>query len=847
MATEFQQLQQRRLGVLGAWSVSMAVVLWVVHSMGVLATSDQWLTAQINGLLYQEDPAQLPVVIGLDENLVNQWGPPPWTSEQWSALAHALSRHGVEQAYVIGPTQLLIEGESIEGGAALHAPTVHLSADGETHTRFSVAPNIAPIVQDSNILRLSTDADGVLREQALQGSTESLWCDWVEGCVENAGQYIPIPPDIQLHHLSASDLFDDTVLFAMEGGNTALLGLTVPGISPLVTVGPRHVPASVVEATGWSIAAGRMLGVRTHLGAVATGGVLAGSMALSWLIFGLSSGRLRRAAWVWLPVLMAGVAALFYVLTPFSTPFSAAILCGAFPSVITVVQGRSRFFSFLRHADTRLMEIRQSAPFQTRPIHTHDQLLIKLGGLTRVYMFTDRCAWFVMDAKGTPTFFGGYGLRADDFQRAPRLPPRRIRQAVPSFMDEGLLVDENLRAELVPIYERDQFLGLWCIPQHQTQDSPDPQMLRSVLNWLEPRLVFQGAMRRKDLLDLRSGLMLDRLERLVREHRFQLNTVQNMDVPLMIADLSGEIQHTNTALQRLLERLELKPFATIRGLLFHLAPEEVQSLTARLYRLQEPVLLTWKPSAEHTIRLQLRPIRRTVGDNVEFLGFSVVFIERVRQAWNMSTHLSFLENMISETLSGSQAAQKELQKGLLTLYRPDDLRQRLMQVLGEYEGVQDALSRMRSFARLPEGELLPLADPSALIRHAVAETRALQMERSIMVQTVLPDVVRPVPLQVDEAVIALAQFLRYALKQTPESGWLEVRLVREDEEQFVEIQSSGGTLDAHSVARISNQQVQRLEPGLGSFVVIQELFGELTLGSDNPMGLQIRFPLPRSA
>lgn len=861
--------------------ILFGLALSVVHTTGLFRSADRAILGAGVAQTGRPDTTQAPLLVAIDEATLALAGELPWTADQWNALAAALKRAGIEEAFLVEPPAAVLASspaanapvpakgatpvKNEEPMALIHVPVLVGARPGER-----IAPAVSRLEKPTGALMpwdksvfLPPHSDGVIRDLTAAANTapvdeESAFCVWNARCPSGGDMSLPLVPfgaGGSLPTISAANLLDGKMaLDPVLSKGTVLIGVTAPWLSRQTRIGSSAVLVSQPEAIGIAIASAR------SRPPVHVPGRAVDTLIILLAVFGAwALHRLRGFTrdWVFvhaIPPLFALIAIALYCGGILRVPVVALALAPLVPIVVAALATGEMLSEFLQNI-ARVV-VREGFRYSPRAaiIRTKEDLIVKLGGLTRNYTRTDRLAWFHADAvTGRIDFEGGYGItRADlgTYETTITGAPWSLLADSPGGMAVGnLFKDPDLRAYLVPLYVEGALLGVWVVPFTETTGAPDPRIIGELVRWLTPRLAFTGPdlSRMKqaraflaDRLKAELASVKDLLVAASEERRQQLETLRAVGFPLMVADVSGAVLYVNTELKEVLTRAGIGSLSSVREFAFRLWGEaELKTVLSRLFGEHASVSFPWVDGDGRHHQVRLDAIR-SEDEQRDLLGYVAVFqdtspVERLRKTRTMlAGHLAV--STVEKIAAIREAALDGGAKALGTI--PTDL-ETVEQLVLELRAVVDKAERLDRPMPVDFGDV---------VRSALRNLAGLRRRRRQEVTCKFPDGAQSVMTIASRAEEQLVALLREACVRAPEGAELSVNVRNEKDKTTVSIGWPGVGFDERLLeswrASPAAEGGETAMPE--AFAGARRVFGELTFGGAPGSGASVTFSLPRA-
>ncbi len=885
--------QRRLVARLLGQSLAIAAVIATLQVTGAFRACDRTIHSYAGGLRPELDRSHAPLLVALDESLIELWGAPPWSVDRWRQLADLLGQSNVASAYLMDTAERVLapqspadldeaddaEIDAAGPGAKIFVPTFVTRSDSQqigfaVSTLQQARPPLYPWPFQ---VHLYPHRDGVVR--GLKGAVTvgerfgpSAFCEWLNDCASIGDVMLRDPASgSRLPTVSAADLM--TARIRLDAGDSAsritLIGVTAPWWRRTVRVGSSASVVAFPEAVGLAIAEaqGRPLGWNPSSGAD-----FLLPLVLVLIVIALHRFRYGRPYLllaVAASVVTLGTSAALFGANVVRLPTTALALIPMIPVVVTFIDSQTLVERFLQGVVRTVM--REGFRYAPRGslIRTPADLLVKLGGLTRNHLQHQRCAYLqcVPDSSRLE-FVGGYMVTPADFVSQEfsldAEPWCRLESEVgTSGVFEGLLEHHGPRVCLVPVRSKSRLLGVWCILLDAGKPDLSNVKLARLLSWLQPRLALDDNGRSapgQEDLTAQIARDLEQVRELLgtaaEERRQQLAILAALDLPLMVVDYSGSVLFVNQSLEDLLQVAGIRRLRTLRELIFALIGEsDLEEHMNKLFGNDAPLLFPWVDREGRTFHIRVHPIAESSAvSDAGMLGYVAVFhdvnvssqLKRLR-ATMLDYLTNELRNRLMVALGFNELAAKTIEKQAArdALGSVRDALNEITTLLDDMQGTLDVESALD--ARLP-------TDPLDIVRTAIADATDVANKVGTKIETDMPVIAQAVLVPLTRAQSHLASILRLACAEAPKGSPVTLRLHEDEVQTHLHIVWSGPGYDESVVRRVNESDVESnqsnndstlLPESIGPILRAKEVFSSLHLESSPGQGVSIRISLDR--
>jgi PAS domain-containing protein len=719
------------------------------------------------------------------------------------------------------------------------------------------------------LLSLGRTGDGALLDLG-QPATESeptmpsVFCEWLGFCPTGwpFGTAIALPEDAELPAVSAATVLSG-VSIREEGRRRSplIIGVTAPSFAQWVRFGQPAGLAPFPVAVASAITSGRTAGAAFSLSAP-----LQALVVLLWFLVGSVVCRRFRAAPA--KIFLPAVASLListgaYAVLLVVTPVTGAVLAALVAPTVTLLSERRRTREFADRV-TRLHRGGGGIRFAPAAalIHSEKELIRKLGWFSRSVLSCPGCVYYRLNnSEQCYEHAGGYEiepaelavLRAactdEPFATAARNRPTGV-------LCKGVFKDDR-GSRVVPITTGPDVVGMWVVPHQPETPAPEATKAAAAAQYLADRLsIDANTARHRPTADSALVDQLERVHQLVHEgieERKQLEAVlEELPVPLVIADMSGVVLFVNRALSTLLVGNDLGVIATMRDLLFRLADEQTATrLAASLFSAREQASFVWSTSAGRNYRIELQPFYRSwnapgedlVGFIATFLDISVTFELRTMRK-NVS---DFLSEQIRARLMRITAQLAIAQ----TIAEDEAVRANLDSVEEEVNGVTDILNKATTFLFEPETQLFEAvpSNPNDVVNMAVTYVKRNANGNAVAFDVRLPEVPMPVDIHTAQAIEHLTRILQQVHRTTAAGETIALDLHEDIDRSILRIAWPSFQIHAGFVEQANTAGPEEaghgLPPLLVACVQAKEVFPQLHVDKETNTRMTIAIDLQR--
>ena len=836
------------------WPVMAGIVASMVFQIGgAFRKPDAWVQGLVANALGASEMEIPPVLIELDDAVVERWGAPPWGVQRWRQLADALARAGIRTAYLVSPPTRAVRVDDDDRAPASAPMEILVPSLFHLDRELSVSqldqPR-SPLTPWRHHLLLPLDDDGTLRSAAPPSNVprmariwkgpsalyrpvpedelnQSAFCVWAHRCPATDAMAQPIlafdrRPFLSL---SAATLLDQTAPIELTAGQTVFIGITSPWYTEQVRIEPAGKTVTYPQAVALALIAAMQDPIVVPHWSIQLL-FLVSWVALSFLVqrrIGVSDERtsLLAAPAVGLVVVIGA-----YALHLGRLPIVATAVVSGLPPAVAILTNQGAIRHFLHAA----MRIIVHAGFRHTPsaalIRSHDQLVVKLGGLTRCYFDTDQCFWLRVKADGNGLEFGGgyhldtsmFRIQLDDIDSPP------FSQALSNYPAgcevEDMLEGELPHARLMPIVVEDGTLGFWGVPYADTANIPSRHTAICLGRWLAPRIQINlpAAKKRRARMPLGSrmlrdlGALRDLLNTTSEERKQQAETINALPAPVLVTDVSGMILYINEALASLFAQNEVGVIATLREVFFRFEQDEERALgmIQRVFRHLSSVTFAWNDIRGRSYQISVRPVMGE-GPNAELsdlLGFVAVFVDvslpkQLRQV--QASVYDFVTNHVRNRLMVAGGYTE-----ILAATATDPTSQQLLAELGNaVADITEVMDQITEAVSIEEDldRKLPI-DPLTILSEVLEDIAARGDQRGLHIECALPDMAQSVNLAPVPAQEALRAILNLACDDAPEGSTVRVNLDEYQDLTTLTIRWEGLGLDETALENLMSDELE---------------------------------------
>jgi hypothetical protein len=584
----------------------LALVL-VVQLLGMFSGADEALALQLRALDGVVGREHTPTVIAVDDAAIARLGPPPWDGPAWQRVVAALDRQALGDVVLADPWPRLLR-TATPGGTAERARVLVPSSTWDGRPVPPIPTSTTPwLLPTDDTLAITLPTHGVLSEIA-PGPTWLPCRDAACAGARLALQRADVPV------VSLATVLDAAPGFVTSGSAGALLGVTASPWADTVRVGPEDVPVPWVLATARAVAsarAGALLRPPSITGVAAW-------LTLIYLASGLATFRARPGRTV-VVVLLLGLVAPLLVLRVLhvSVPVAASVILAAVPPVARAVAVGQGAVRGMRRLSLLVIRAASRAGTLRRRVESPDGLLDVLADLTRAHAADAPFAMLLLEQGARRLrFHGGYGLTSRDFTPeafSTRQADVAAALVAWSGVEAARVLTSGRPARLVPLAQGGEVVALWVLALPESGGGPDPRRLARLARWVGERLALPGV---AGAFSSSTELVPDTpddesLENLFlaadEERRRWLTCVQRVGVPVLVADVGGNLTNLNPAMQDALESAGLPRPKSVRELVLRVDGERhLERWLDRLFGEGVTIAMPWP--GEGDLHLCVRPV-----------------------------------------------------------------------------------------------------------------------------------------------------------------------------------------------------------------------------------------------
>lgn len=629
-----RRLNLRNIAVFAALGVVALALVALVSSLGLVEAADTAMRRHYYSLAPERDSAQRVVLVGADEQTLEQWGPPPYSAEQLESLASEIAAGEPSAVGLVGQERFanataqqladvsertdLVVGNDVDTWADVPAPVEVVSVPpGSSIGALIGATALAP------------PTDGALPVHYLVPAKR-----------------LPMVP---ASRVASGDIPTNTFR-----GKIVLIGVTAPeAITPVQTpIGPMAT-AQVEAHALLGLSDGRVWKTPSSLARWA----ICVSLVFSLLLV------LRRLSTRW-AVAATTLAVLAVVAIDFALFVSGAIAWGAAaPALALSVAAVGHFLDQQLHTTRTLARItRQMAAQQERSAAAVDRVedealeaalwedLADLGqqysveGATSMVAELPPGTWHlqIRAVLGTPE--SQIAEKRRDVRRNPFRGSYLTLRA--SWAPYYLEASEQRRTLLVPIEHRRTLLGMWFVhlpahvelaPQELARMEDLGRQMGTAVARRRHRDVVAAAPQAGSNASLRDHVKVIRhgIRLLQQEQRWATQIFEQLPFASLISTVWGEVEFRNEAMREQLDDLlsddHQRDLRALLAILTHATLEEAHAMMRQVVR--DGVELEFRgPSGEHVYTLtrirfeegsELPGLRPTVSEHLLLIARSV--------------------------------------------------------------------------------------------------------------------------------------------------------------------------------------------------------------------------------
>ncbi|MFK7928779.1 MAG: hypothetical protein AB8H79_11370 [Myxococcota bacterium] len=546
--------------------IGLVVVVTAVL-IGVLGPLERGVQRQLSGLWPDSTLQARAVLVEVDAEAVDLYGPLPWTQAQWQDVAVSLRAAGVEEVAVVEPADRLVRAASGDAPVAPAGSAARLQLV-QAPWAMSTSAVVAPFTPSSLTVDLPMTR-GVV-EGLGSDAVGSAWCEWAR-CGQGDALSTPLRgAEAQaLPRIPLGALLSGEVRTVVPEGSVVLLGITDPRWAHPVAVGVDGVILTWGEAIGLGVAtlASRSPRWGLHLG------VLLPLCALLVLIGALVA---NAEPWIpaeaWLAALPAFVSVIALLLLLFGVielplvPLVAAAVVGPLAEILRL---RSRTARFIRRMSLQLARADVGLPQRVEGGTDADSVLRRLSALTWNHLPTDRMLYVEAPVGSKPRVIGGFGLSEQDLRTDQMTEAGLQRLASQGRCDE--LVDRStVCASIVPVHQGTVRLGFWIVAWIDGDLAPALATLKELARWNDEQSASNGAAGGSFGWLLRMDRELDAissaLARNTQARSRQGQLLEEMDLPMAFADRAGRFVFKNSSFKAAFDLFDEEVPGSVRQL-----------------------------------------------------------------------------------------------------------------------------------------------------------------------------------------------------------------------------------------------------------------------------------------
>lgn len=851
------QARRERGPARGVVQVLGALAILLLQGTGSLSAVDRAVIGRLAAWREPPDRAAAPLRITVDQAAVDLIGPLPWDLETWQAVAERMGDAGLTSATVVDPwprlARLPAAGAPLTAGCTLFVPRQLRYPGPEV---LQAPPAAGPFEPREAQLSLPAGPDGVIRDLSRAASAGDLYgasalCAW-GACPEGGAMALPIHPLPE----GAIPTLSLAVLLApgpaprvSPAPEVVLLGLDLPFTQEQVRLGP--------DATGrpWSLAVAEVTAIARSR-APARSLPWESALAILLLVMGLSHVGTRTSP---LPLGLAAVGATAGtglalvgagVLVP---PLAGASLAAALPPLIHALTARRVALDFLGNVGLILAQDGFRYAWRDTRVRKAEDLLLRLGALTRNHTTTGRMAWLPL-ARGAVRWGGGYGMGPEQVRlEGASLASGPFGHASRSAdgADASGLLTGDMRGRLVALWQKSELVGFWLVLYGPEDTAAPPRTLARLGGWISLQLALPVEERGErgwlaDRLSQQAALVQRLLSASSEERRRQVQALHAIDLPLLTADISGTIQFANRAMTRRLDGASLSAQTTLRGVLYHILPKtpSFSRDMRNLFAGGQAIHALWESPAG-PLRVVARPVLDASEEGRSVLGY-ILYLEDlslVRQVREMrGSVLHFTATKVRNSLMVVSGYADLLQAML-----PAETRAMAAEIGLKTREIHEALQELEAVARQGEDDDTPhLINLSELLRALEEETAAERGDKRLRVDA--PPLPLPVYAALGATREALLTLLREAIAQAPEGSEIALLLDEQAVQTSLSLSWGGAGLDPEVLARCTercHEELTELPPAVQPFAKARQGLRDLRVESVPGEGVRATLSLPR--
>lgn len=806
----------------GAAAAVLALV--AIQAAGWLRPADERVAGWAMSLRTPPSRATAPLLLAVDDRAVERWGAPPWPAATWVTIAEDLRRRQIDEVWWVDPWPRLarVEGPHRAEALIFQVPRVLLPGpDGGTVVVDPPAVTGPWRARAEQLFLPHTPGLG-LRDWA--GADAQGWfgpsvlCVLAE-CPPPGGTanwpIVAMGGPGALPTLSLPDVVDGEGPFP-EAQRTLLIGLTAPAFADPVSFGTPSRWLWRAEAVGQGLASARSSRPVPRLPTSVDAALVALAGLAGLLVTNVSRGRPGGAAAPLLfPAFVAFVAAGMVLGGVWMAPVTALGLAAAVSPVWSAVASRGVAIDFLQRVALLVAHDGFRYAWRDTRVRNPDELLARLGALTRNHTTTERMGLLLAVPGGTALrWAGGYGVSEAD------IDPGRLRQDLRPFADartrpEGALADDLVAdgrvGRVLPLWQDRAFVGYWLVVWGRGAAPADPATLARLARWMNLRIAMVDARPAtgwRDLLTDALDAQASSVHRLFlaasEERRRQIQALNAVELPLLTADVAGSIQFVNRTMGDRIAANGIQGVETLRGLLFQLmGAEGFHDTMKRLFVANERVVLRWTARDRSTWRVVVEPVREESTVRAEVLGYVLHLVDESHREQLRAVNESILRFANTRVRNGLQVILGYSQL-LRDVGNDRDVRDMLDVVIANAREVEAAMASLQLQGGGEEQDVPVALDLVHLLEDLVDDVAPAMSQRRVEVSRKLPAVSLPVRAPAGRTRQALAGLLNEAAAGASSGGRLAVELVERPAVSEVILRWDGPGFDPQLAQRLGD-------------------------------------------